>query len=428
MVKKNVIKWALASFFLLFVFSEESNSQNIQTSPMSRYGYGTLVDQSPTAYKGMGGVGVALRESNVVNFKNPASLSAIDSLSFVLDIGLTSELKKLNDDSYSKYTFQSNIDYIAFQLPIFKTIGVAAGITPFSRVGYNMANKQLIPSFEDVYFVQNFTGKGSFQNLFVSTGFHLFKGLSLGLKANYLFGKIEHSIVSLPTSSSINNRFEDISYRISSWSPTFGIQYEFKRNTNAFVLGTSFSPQISLPIKVSHTIDKNYGDALKPDISLEDPKLETAFPLSLSFGASYLYDNKLLAAGDVKLVKWGSVPNIYKSQDIELKDAYEVSLGVSYLKDKFSRKYRDRIIYKGGFNYSAPYFSHNKLGSASLITVALGMGLPIHVNDERTSYFNLSLEYSKNLQKGSLYVNENLLRLSLSINFNETWFRKLKIY
>ena len=54
-------------------------------SPYSRFGLGLLTDQPQGFNKSMGGVGLGVRVGNRVNTINPASYSAIDSLSFIMD-------------------------------------------------------------------------------------------------------------------------------------------------------------------------------------------------------------------------------------------------------------------------------------------------------------------------------------------------------
>ena len=64
----------------------QSNGTN---SSYSRYGLGLLCDQSQGYNRSMGGVGQALRSGNRLNKLNPASYSAIDSLSFLFDVGMS---------------------------------------------------------------------------------------------------------------------------------------------------------------------------------------------------------------------------------------------------------------------------------------------------------------------------------------------------
>lgn len=55
-------------------------------SPYSLFGIGSIDNSSHGAYTGMGGIGTGLRESNVLNTANPASLTAMKKQTFVLDL------------------------------------------------------------------------------------------------------------------------------------------------------------------------------------------------------------------------------------------------------------------------------------------------------------------------------------------------------
>lgn len=59
-------------------------AQNNTNSPYTRYGYGHLADQGSSNSKAMGGVAYGLRDGTQVNFANPASYTAVDSLTFIL--------------------------------------------------------------------------------------------------------------------------------------------------------------------------------------------------------------------------------------------------------------------------------------------------------------------------------------------------------
>ena len=60
---------------------------NATTSPYSMYGYGMLSDRATALQRQMGGVGYALSSGRQINPMNPASYAAIDSLTFLWDIG-----------------------------------------------------------------------------------------------------------------------------------------------------------------------------------------------------------------------------------------------------------------------------------------------------------------------------------------------------
>ena len=99
-------------------------AQNGTMTPYSRYGYGILKDNATAAQRNMGGVGYAMISGRQINVMNPASYAAIDSLTFLFDMGIdfttmwqneTVDGNKLSDKQSG-----GGLDYITMQFPIGK--------------------------------------------------------------------------------------------------------------------------------------------------------------------------------------------------------------------------------------------------------------------------------------------------------------------
>lgn len=423
-----MLKKIVNALVLMGLLTGASFAQNIETSPLSRYAFGTLQNPASVSSKGMGGVGIALRDNSAINLSNPASLAALDSLHFVLDVGLTGQYSMLRSGDLSKNTLEGNLDYMAFKMPLFKVIGFSAGLKPFSRSGYGMTIKSEVEGLNSVELTQTYRGKGSMQELFFSLGTDIYKGLSIGAEAHYLFGSTSQIILANFNSSVINSEYFNNELKLSTWYASLGMQYQIKQKSNSYTIGATFTPSFNNDIKRTFTNDRNFGDPRKPDLVVQRDVIHSKIPMSVGLGFAYGRSNKLLAAFDIKYTNWKGIENDFSYQNVQLKDAIKFALGASYLKDPYSSSLSDRLIYRCGVNYASSYFSHNLYGEEKRAGLALGLGVPIYVNNERTSYLNLSLEYEKSFSANQLMIKEDLLKLSLSVNFNETWFRKLKIY
>ena len=68
------------------VLAAAATAQNV-TTPYSMYGYGILGDRATSMQRQMGGVGYAMNSGRQINVMNPASYAAIDSLTFLFDLG-----------------------------------------------------------------------------------------------------------------------------------------------------------------------------------------------------------------------------------------------------------------------------------------------------------------------------------------------------
>ena len=67
------------------------NPSNLTSSPYTRYGFGRLGGVGNASTRGMGDVGIALRTNMYTNLYNPASLTAIDTLTMLFDTALDAE-------------------------------------------------------------------------------------------------------------------------------------------------------------------------------------------------------------------------------------------------------------------------------------------------------------------------------------------------
>ena len=74
---------------LFCIMATITMAQTSTNSPYTRYGLGELSDQHFGNSKAMGGIAYGLRNGLQVNAANPASYTAIDSLTFIFDIGLS---------------------------------------------------------------------------------------------------------------------------------------------------------------------------------------------------------------------------------------------------------------------------------------------------------------------------------------------------
>ena len=95
--RANVLYLLLSSFIFFYLLSPLKVSAQISgtNSTYSRFGLGLPVEQSNGLNKSMGGAGIGVRIGNRINSTNPASYSAIDSLSLILDAGMSGSFGKM---------------------------------------------------------------------------------------------------------------------------------------------------------------------------------------------------------------------------------------------------------------------------------------------------------------------------------------------
>ena len=87
-------------------------AQNLTSSPYSRYAYGDLNENVPTAYRAMGGVGFGMRSNKAINPSQPASYTACDTLTFMFDIAASASWSRYRDSSGKRKRGNGNLEYV----------------------------------------------------------------------------------------------------------------------------------------------------------------------------------------------------------------------------------------------------------------------------------------------------------------------------
>lgn len=110
------------------------------------------------------------------------------------------------------------------------------GVIPFSTVGYDYTGSITNGTVRQ-------TGEGSINEAFVGLGAYLFKGFTIGVNANYLFGEITNSSTSISTIDATNATIFDNIIDVSDYRIEIGAQYTIPINKkNRLTLGAVYIP------------------------------------------------------------------------------------------------------------------------------------------------------------------------------------------
>lgn len=406
-------------------------AQTSTNSPYTRYGFGQLADQNFGNSKAMGGIAYGLRNGSQINASNPASYTAIDSLTFLFDAGMTLQNANFKDGNVKTNAKNSSFDYLAMQFRLWKKMGMTVGFLPFSTAGYSLYKTN---EFDDVdnngYWSESFTGDGGFNQVFVGLGYKVFNNLSIGANVSYLYGDITHqSMTTIGAASTRSIKLEKFS--VNDYKLDLGLQYTYKLNKkNIFNVGAVYS--------LGHTLN---GDAYKyhqtgvesnGSIYVQSQTGDTitnAFKLPHTFGLglTYVYDNRLTVGVDYTLQKWETADlnwNKFNKEKLEMSKRTKIALGAEFVPSYISHNYLKRIRYRAGAYYSDPYTKINGEDGAREYGVSVGFGLPMF---QSKSMLNISGQYIKVSPKVKGMLEENYLRINIGLTFNERWFMKWKV-
>jgi hypothetical protein len=395
-------------------------AQNSTQSPYTRYGYGKLFDRASGYQRGMGGIGYGLRNSQMINTLNPASYSNVDSMTFMIDVGVMGQLAWFEEtpDKKSKKT-NANLEYVAMQIPLSKALGMSFGFEPFSSVGYTYGRIDTLKEAQEVY-----QGTGGFTKIYTGLSYQFSPSWSVGINVGYLFGNIFYNRQAVPFSG-YATLWPDTLHS-SSLIYEMGVQYILPLEKNrSLVLGAVFAPKIKLnstfskdSINQSLVQDKSYFHATKDSIF--------ELPLTFGFGATYSEKDKFTIGADIQYEAWASAK--YYNKTDSLSNRLKINLGGEYIPDFRSNNFFKRMRYRGGLSYANSYI---KIGEKSYKEYNAGIGLGIPMQDRR-SFINLAFDYTllkpdTKSSAGFTFIDEQYFRITVSYTFNELWFFKRKV-
>lgn len=408
---------------LLTILSGAMVAQNNTNSPYTRYGYGQLSDHGSGNSKAMGGIAYGLRDKYQTNFANPASYTAVDSLTFMFDGGISLQNTNFSDGTVKMNAKNSSFDYITMQFRIAKKGAMSIGLLPYSNVGYRMGSYQEDKENPASSSGATYSGEGGLHQLYIGAGYKILKNLSVGANISYLWGDITHTRAqSLPSSSSAYLLTTETRMDITSYKLDFGAQYthQFSKK-HAATLGVVFSPGHDLNNEASvYNQLGNRNDGYTSNS--KDTLLTMGIPMTLGAGVTYVYDDRLTVGMDVMYQKWSDVT--YMNNSDAFCNRAKIAVGAEYIPNLIGRSYLSHIKYRLGAYYSKPYYKIDGARAANEYGVTAGFGLPL---PRSRSVLSLSAQYVRTQGTDSRFLNENTIRVCIGVTFNEQWFWKRKV-
>lgn len=429
-------KKVLGAGILASVCITPAVAQSGTNSPYSQYGLGLLNEQSSGFNRGMNGLGLAFREHNQVNYINPASYSALDSLTFIFDAGLSGQITDFNENGHKINANNADFEYAVAAFRAFKHVGVSFGIVPFTNVGYNYAITDYLNDDRDVAYTNTYSGSGGIHQVYFGAGWEFLKGLSVGANISYLWGDIDRSVINSYSDGSINTLSKYYTASVKSYKLDVGLQYQLALDKkNALAIGLTYGLGHKLGTDPTcNIISTNTMTAVADTASFT---VNNGLEIPTSFGAGVMWNhaNKLKLGADFSYQQWGSLqypvyrvvndePR-YELTDDYYKDRYKVTVGGEFCNDEMSRRFFDRIRFRAGVSYATSYYKINGLDGPDEISASIGFGIPIVNAYNNRSVLNISGQWVHSAANGLL--TENTFRINIGITFNERWFMKWKV-
>nr|WP_302831870.1 hypothetical protein [uncultured Bacteroides sp.] len=409
--------------FLLITVSGAVVAQNNTNSPYTRYGYGQLADQGSGNSKAMGGIAYGLRDRYQTNFVNPASYTAIDSLTFIFDGGISLQNTNFSDGKLKMNAKNSSFDYITMQFRLGKWAAMSLGLLPYSNVGYSLGEYREDPEVETSSSTVTYSGEGGLHQLYLGAGFKILKNLSVGANISYLWGDVTRTIAEqFPSNSAIMPLTNVSNVAIKSYKLDFGAQYTQRfGKKHEMTVGAVFTPGHNLS-NDTYFQDQLGNSNTGSSITVRDTTVTCGTPMTLGAGVTYTYDDRLTVGADFMFQNWSSVT--YMNENDAFCNRTKISVGAEYLPNPLGRSYFAHVKYRLGAYYSQPYYKIRGERAANEYGVTAGFGLPI---PRTRSVLSLSAQYVRTEGRNAAFVNENTLRICIGVTFNERWFFKRRV-
>ena len=409
----------LSAAIVVICLSGQISAQNGVMSPYSRFGYGFLSDNATAMQRTMGGTGYAMNSGRQINVMNPASYAAMDSLTFLFDMGVDLTAIWSTQGNVRENNFGGGLDYITMQFPIGRYMGASVGLLPYSSVGYAFGST-----------IDNGTvsrsGSGSLNELYLGVAGRPFRGFTIGANIAYLFGSVVNDVYAF-SDYSTSSLFER-SMSVRDYRLDFGAQYSFNvGREERFTLGLVYSPAKSVHGKVYGIYYDTSSSNVVPDTVPGNHRMSGQYSTPESWGAgiNWQHGNKLMLEADFTYQPW-SKAKFGKIEDFEttqFANRYRISAGAQYVPN-WRGGYGKRIQYRLGAFYNRDYVmvANNNVRDFG---VSVGLGLPV---PGFKTVINLGFEYRHRQAYPAALVKEDYLNITLGVNFNEMWFRKNRLY
>lgn len=410
--------------------------QNSSASPYSLGGLGDVSFRGNAINRMMGGISV-YSDSIHANINNPASLGELKLTTF--SVGVHYKNTQLSSLDTNEIAASGSLDYIAVSIPT-KRFGFSFGIMPYSSVGYQLQSLLNDDNDQVNNILNRYEGRGGVNKTFLSAGFKVFKGFSVGVRANYNFGRIE-------TEASRQEENIDFGSYVSNNSQIGGFDFQFSthlkfpfKNKFSLDLFSSYSPEHNLTSKNEQTFftrsisTQNVGAFQEVDLSISGlDHVDLTIGDQTALGISINKNKKWMFGVQYTAINSGNFSNEFiQLNNISYEDSNRLSMGGFYIPDYSSiTSYWKRIVYRAGFTKENTGILVNNT-SLEEIGMSFGVSLPLGgfysaTNVAGFSSLNIGIEIGDRGVNTDGLIQEKYWAFRVGLSLNDLWFIK-KVY
>ncbi len=399
-------------------------AQNNSYSPYSRFGIGDIAKAGFGRNQALGGIGYGLRDPNHINYLNPASASAQDTMSFIFSTGIIGNTVQLESNEGGHNVSNFTLSHLAIGFPVTRWWKSNIGLVPYSQMGYKIIDVDLLQGIENYY-----DGTGGINQFFLGNAFNLTPNLSVGINLSYLFGSLVQSRqLTFPMSDnyfSVTNKSKSVA---GDFHIRYGLQYSSRiMNDYSYTVGLIYENKTALStsqeLLIINELTTSAGTVRDTVPNNLATKNHIDLPSNYGIGASFRKDNKFLIGADYSFQQW-SETSFFDHQHDSLVNSSSFKIGAQYIPDHTDfRSALRRINYRLGFHYSNTYL---QIREHQLKDYGVTLGLGIPYGNTRSS-FNFAVDIGRRGTTKFNLIEENYVIFNFSLSLYDFWFFKRRI-
>jgi hypothetical protein len=348
----------------------------------------------------------------------------------VFETALTIEQKQLSTEDLTQKNFTGGLGYLVFGFPVIReTWTMSFGLMPYSIVNYESRDLGFVPG-TDTGMTTTYDGDGGVTQAYFATGLQLAKGLSVGLRAAYLFGSIKHETeyfvgnTAYLTADVSRNTFSDVTFGLGA-----AYSLELKTDENYLNFGITYDMGGDQGVTRLERLERRSlsGDPQSPIdeppyLVTDDVKGSVGFPSEIGLGIGFEKKLKWNVAADFTTGKWSEYSG-FDGETEGLNNRTEIAVGGSFIPDAFSvGSYLSRVTYMLGFNYQkTPYLVNEH--EIDDFGINFGVTLPLRT----ISRLSLAFKVGERGTTENNLIKERYFRAYLGLTVNDNkWFIRRK--
>jgi len=411
-------KWFWVLIVLLGI--NHAYAQTIN-SPYSNNGLGEVLFQGLPHNYAMGELGIGTYSKWHINIQNPAML--INNTFSTFQVGIAGDIRNHETDLATSTDHSAGLRFLAMSFPVVANRWVTSfAALPLSSVKYNTFSTDTLST--GTVNTTSFQGDGGLSQFIWTNSVRLYKSLSFGVKASYIFGTIDRSsriqIFSedfLP--SYVISLIESRSYKDFNFQA--GLAYKVKLGERQILnLGATYNLSSSLDGSFDQFFLRQSlsGAAVQTQSLIVDEEIQFELPTSFAFGASYDKLNAFKFGIDISLQNWSNSQT--ENSNTTFRNTTNVSVGGEWIPDIQSvSNYFKRTTYRLGIvNKQLPYLVNGT--EVNDFGINLGASFPV----SGFSSLDIAGKYGVRGTLDNGLIRENYFQIIIGATINDRWFIK----